>query len=338
MPLWPPILDRVPISLASLESSPGLPSTRFVLTSGARTSPGLFSNTLTINTIVNPCIIYITPKLTCPASRNQASATAGLGGSSPRKMTPPTTPLTSRMRQLGLDALPRTGRSADSGYGSVETSPTKLTLHIRSEQTLQTSLSFAARLESESLQSYDGTGSEASDSKEFDNGSEPELLDSPSVGHEKFATLPRAARRRISRTDSYPVQLDRPAYHPRHGSDTAISASRVGSLRALDRFVPLRDHATPGSEKMRTTRALEELTLSERLVRHNQDAPDPFCFRRRPLPPSPTEARKARRPSQGRTVLDNASQNQTDRRVSHGHLQTHHGVRHSKSTTKHNLC
>ncbi|ROV93038.1 hypothetical protein VPNG_09441 [Cytospora leucostoma] len=226
-------------------------------------------------------------------------------------MTPPTTPLTARMRQLGLDALPRTGRSADSGYGSVETSPTKLPLHIHSDHT---SISLAARLESESLQSYDGTGSEASDSKKSDNDPEPEIWDSPTAGHEKFATLPRAARRRISRTDSYPVQLDRPAYHPRHGSDTAVSASRVGSLRALDRFVPLRDHSTPGSEKMRTTRALEELTLSERLVRHNQDAPDPFCFRRRPLPPSPTETRKARRPSQGGTVLDTASQNQTDRR------------------------
>lgn len=230
-------------------------------------------------------------------------------------MIPPTTPLTSRMRQLGLDALPRTGRSADSGYGSVETSPTKPPPKRRSNRK---SLSLAASLGSESLQSYDGTGSEVSDSERSDTRFGPEIFRSPSVGPERFATLPRAARRRISRTDSYPAQqFDRPTYHhPRHGSDTNISSSRASSLGALDRFVPLRDHSTPGSAKLRTTRPLEELTPSERLVRHNQDAPDPFCFRRRPLPPSPTETRKSRRPSQGRTVLDSASRNQSDRRVS----------------------
>ncbi|ROW06899.1 hypothetical protein VMCG_03979 [Cytospora schulzeri] len=180
-------------------------------------------------------------------------------------MAPPTTPFTSRMRQLGLDALPRTGRSADSGYGSVETSPTKPPPNRRLDRT---SLSLVARLESESLQLYDGTGSEASDSEGSNNDSEHEIFGSPSVGREKFATLPRAARRRISRTDSYPVQqFDRPTYHhPRHGSDTNVSSSRVSSLRALDRFVPLRDHSTPGSAKLRTTRPLEELTPSERLT------------------------------------------------------------------------
>lgn len=230
-------------------------------------------------------------------------------------MTLPTTPLTSRMRQLGLNNLPpRTGRSADSGYGSIETSPTKSPLDRRSNRT---SLSLSARLGSESLQSYDGTGSEASDSAKSNNDFEPEIFDSPSVSSATFATLPRAARRRISRTDSYPVQhFDRPTYHhPRHGSDTAVSPGRVSSLRALDRFVPLRDHSTPGSAKFRTSRPLEDLTLSERLVRHNQDAPDPFCFTRRPLPPSPTEARKSRRQTQGRTVLDTATHNQADRRV-----------------------
>lgn len=228
-------------------------------------------------------------------------------------MAVPTTPITSRMRQLDLSSLPRTGRSADSGYGSLETSPIK---SLQQRHSDRISLSLAARLESESLQSYDGTGSEASDSEGSGNDSEPEILGSPSAGREKFATLPRVARRRLSRTDSYPVQLDRPTYHPRHGSDTGVPASRVGSLRALDRFVPLRDHSTPGSEKLRTSKPLEDLSPSERLVRHNQDAPDPFCFRRRPLPPSPTEARKARRPSQSRTVLDSSSQNQMDRVVS----------------------
>lgn len=230
-------------------------------------------------------------------------------------MAPPITPLTSRMRQLGLDSLPRTGRSVDSGYGSVETSPTKSAANRRSDRT---SLSWSARLGSESLQSYDGTGSETSDSGRSDDDPEGHIFGSPSVASDRVATLPRAARRRISRTDSYPVQqLDSRIYHhPRHGSDTALSSGRASSLRAPDRFIPQRDHSTPGSSKFRTSRPLEELSLSERLVRHNQDAPDPFCFKRRPLPPSPTEAKKSRRPSQGRTVLGTATHNQTDRRVS----------------------
>lgn len=217
------------------------------------------------------------------------------------------------MRQLDHDILPRTDRSADSGYASLEVSPSK-TRPIRHSN--RTSPSLVSRLESESLQSYDGTGSEASGSKSTDSDSEQLVFSSPCAGRGKSATLPRTARRRISRTDSYPMLPEHQIHHPRYGSDTAVTGARANSLRALDRFVPLRDHKTPGSEKLRTTKPLEELTPSERLVRHNKDAPDPFCFKRRPLPPSPTESRKATRPGQGRTVLDHRFHNQAERRVS----------------------
>lgn len=231
-------------------------------------------------------------------------------------MADPVTPVASRTQQLFLEPLPRTGRSADSGYGSVETSPTRRPfVKSRVDRVIA---SISASVETVTPSSYDGNSSEESASSQTSHGdSDSEVVPSPSIDREKFATLPRASRRRISRTDSYPMALDRTSPHQRHGSDdTGLSGSRVSSLRALDRFVPMRDHGTPGSEKLRTTKPLEHLTPSERLVRHNQDAPDPFCFRRRALPPSPTEARKARRSSNSRTVLDMTSTHQPDRRVS----------------------
>lgn len=230
-------------------------------------------------------------------------------------MDDPTPPVTPRAQQLSILEPPcRTNRSVDSGYGSLETSPTRPGLERRLDRK---SLSLTARLEGLSLNSYDGNSSEESDSDISCQGDwGPQDSSSARTVRERFATLPKASRRRISRTDSYPVLLEHKTAHYRNGSDdTGICGSRVSSLRALDRFVPMRDHATPGSSKLRTTRALEELTPSERLVRHNQDAPDPFFFKRRALPPSPSEARKARRPSQSRTLLDLAASNHLDRRV-----------------------
>lgn len=229
-------------------------------------------------------------------------------------MTHPNPPITPRMQQLCLESSPCTGRSADSGYGSVETSPTRSTPKRRQSRT---SLSLSTRLQSVSLHSYDGNSSEESRPEDsMHDESEPEFTNSPSFIRKKSTGLPRVlSRRQMSRTDSFPVLPDRKTTHRRHGSDnTGLVGCRSSSLRALDRFVPLRDHATPGSEKLRTTKPLGDLTPSERLVRHNQDAPDPFCFRRRALPPSPTEARKIRASSHSRTMLD--ASNQIDRRVS----------------------
>ncbi|POS76877.1 WD domain-containing protein [Diaporthe helianthi] len=228
-------------------------------------------------------------------------------------MDDPVTPISSRMRQLHHDSLPRTNRSADSGYASLEASPPKTRLRTRSNRT---SLSLVSRREDESLQSFDGTGSETSEVQDTDSDSEHFIVPSPCTGRQGSVTLPRTPRKQKSRTDSYPIVSACQVQHPRHGSDTAVTGSRARSLRALDRFVPLRDHKTPGSEKLHTTRPLEALTSSERLVRHNKDAPDPFCFRRRPLPPSPTESRKAARSGQSRTTLDPRFHHQAERRVS----------------------
>lgn len=234
----------------------------------------------------------------------------------PLNMAGPVTPITSRVRDMRLETPCRTNRSVDSGYGSLETSPTRSPTRTRSDRA---SISLAARLDSLSVNSYDGNSSEESESETFGNdhnGYGPGPNASPCTGQEKPATLPRVSRRLISRTDSYPLLPARQGTHQRYGSDNmGIQGSSINSVKQLDRFVPLRDHVVPGYEKLQTTKPLDELTPSERLVRHNRDAPDPFCFKRQALPPSPTEARKARRSANG-TILDAASHNQVDRVVS----------------------
>lgn len=223
-----------------------------------------------------------------------------------------TTPITPRMQQLRLEPSPRTGRSVDSGYGSLETSPTR---SLPKRYQGRTSSSLSTRLQNGNLHSYDGNSSEESEGAP-DAGSDSKIIRSPITLQEKFTTFPRVSRRQVSRTDSPYMFPGRKSMHQRHGSDiTGLNGSKPSSLRALDRFVPLRDHVTPGSEKLRTTKPLGDLTPSERLVRHNQDAPDPFCFRRRALPPSPTEGRKARASSHSRTTLETSSF-QADNRVS----------------------
>lgn len=227
-------------------------------------------------------------------------------------MAESTIPTTPRMQQLRLEPSPRTGRSLDSGYGSLETSPTRSPPKRCRDRPFS---SLSARLQSVDLYSYDGNSSEESEGSQ-EGESDSKIARSPNPVQEKFTAFPRLRRRHTSRTDSSSMSPERKSMHQRHGSDnTGLNGSKTSSLRALDRFVPLRDHVTPGSEKLRTTKPLGDLTPSERLVRHNQDAPDPFCFRRRALPPSPTEGRKARASSHSRTTLD-TSNFQADNRVS----------------------
>lgn len=224
------------------------------------------------------------------------------------------TPITSRVRDLCLDTPSRASRSVDSGYGSLDTLPTTPSTKRQSDRA---SNSLAARLEILSVNSYDGNSSEQSQSDIVINGDDGAEVDaSPCAGRDRSATFPRVARRRISRTDSFQCFPFGHGNHQRYGSDNmGLQGSSNSSVKMLDRFVPIRDHDISGYEKLQTTKALSELTPLERLVRHNRDAPDPFCFRRRALPPSPTEARKASRSSNS-TILDTATHSRVDRVVS----------------------
>lgn len=239
-----------------------------------------------------------------------------------------TTPKSARvkLKPASNDPVHRSGRSSDSGYDSRDQSPRKSISIIGLGHSPDSA--YASQNQSPtkpikdytpSLQPiiaklerlYDGSSSEASDSGHSNNEHDnPFIL--PKLPP-KSNTPPRAfSRLRASLSESSPAVQKEPN-HPRHGSDTAVTGKRISSLRTPDRFVPSRDPTTPGSEKMRTSKPPEDLTPSERLVRHNRDAPDPFCFRRKPLAPSLT-APRGRVTSRNGTVLDSASQNANMRR------------------------
>jgi len=169
-----------------------------------------------------------------------------------------------------------TDRSADSGYGSVECSPEK----FASVATPETPT--IPRL----VDLYDGNGSEAS--FDLDSGNCGDVSGSSPTGHgrDQRATLPRGSVRHRPALSASLFRRTAKRVR-RRGSDTSI-LSTPDSLRSLDRFVPTRDPSTPSSQKFRTTKDPGELTPTERLLRHNRHAPDPFCYRRRSASILPT--------------------------------------------------
>lgn len=63
------------------------------------------------------------------------------------------------------------------------------------------------------------------------------------------------------------------------------SLSNSGSVRHADRFVPFRDPETPISSKIRVTKNIDDLSPTERLLRHHSAAPDFFNRpRQEPVP------------------------------------------------------
>lgn len=63
------------------------------------------------------------------------------------------------------------------------------------------------------------------------------------------------------------------------------------SPRYLDRFIPTRFQETTASERFRTSKPPQELTTSERLIRHSAATEDPFVYRRRVVTPLGPESR-----------------------------------------------
>jgi meiosis-specific APC/C activator protein AMA1 len=68
-------------------------------------------------------------------------------------------------------------------------------------------------------------------------------------------------------------------------SETPPRRPKSGSLRVPDRFVPLRDTTTPASDIFRITKAVGQLSTSEKLLRNKSAASDAFVYRRRLVSP-----------------------------------------------------
>ena len=156
--------------------------------------------------------------------------------------------------------------SSDSGYGSIDSSPTKL-----STMTMTPS---RGNISPRPMASFDGNGSSHDSIDQFDGGDEDESTPTP-TRQAKFSTFPRTPN----------LTRPRPAFavgnglRTRRGSDASASERRSSRLGTPNRFLPGREPATPSSGRFRTSKSPEDLTSSERLVRHEKDAPDPFYSR-----------------------------------------------------------
>ncbi|KAL0940605.1 WD domain-containing protein [Colletotrichum truncatum] len=92
-------------------------------------------------------------------------------------------------------------------------------------------------------------------------------------------TLPPLPSKSRPEVNSSPRDLPNPSLVTpiKRGRDSASSPQYVtGSVRTADRYVPHRDPETPPSERLRVTKEVEALSPTERLLRHQSAAPDPF--------------------------------------------------------------
>ena len=108
--------------------------------------------------------------------------------------------------------------------------------------------------------------------------------DVPSRKKTKPATLPRLTRARSSLPQSFRA-ADSEIHLPRGQSNITVARQGAGSLRAPDRFIPLRSTSINTTERFRVGKAPHELSATEKILRHNGATEDAFCYRRRVISP-----------------------------------------------------
>lgn len=132
---------------------------------------------------------------------------------------------------------------------------------------------------------YDGPGCSDSDGRTVIAGSISEDDDlfpgaSPPLPS-KYSTLPKAstATRPSTRTN-VSFYLEQPMVKQARASDAVVSwKGAKSSLRQPDRFIPVRDWLTRSSEKFHMTKPTEQMSTTERLLRHERETPDAFFVR-----------------------------------------------------------
>ncbi|OIW25801.1 WD40 repeat-like protein [Coniochaeta ligniaria NRRL 30616] len=124
-------------------------------------------------------------------------------------------------------------------------------------------------------------------------------------------------------------------------SETPPRRPQSGSLRVPDRFIPLRDTATPVGDIFRITKGVSQLNTAEKLLRNNSAASDAFVYQRRLVSPMASDYRLISRSDTGAvrsrvgTVLAPLQPSRlsslnvnipTERQVSYGSVWTVGGV------------
>jgi len=178
----------------------------------------------------------------------------------------------------------------DSGYGSSCTPPT----------TPEPSEKTSRRPTQELWMLGDGNRSDLDGDSEQSENNVP-IHDSPTVAvaarrrlsnsrRQKPFTLPiRSARARPPLPAAF--LSDSGAGISRRRSNIGPVRSRTSSLRLPDRFVPTRTQSTNTVDKYRTGKEWNELTSTERILRHNGATEDAFVYRRRVVTPMASDFR-----------------------------------------------
>lgn len=135
------------------------------------------------------------------------------------------------------------------------------------------------------------------------DGNDSDLDEDSAAGNDEAVdaspTVAVAARRRASNANkqkpfTLPIRSTRSARPPlptsffsdsgpritRRRSNIGLARSRTSSLRLPDRFIPLRTQSANTTERYRTGKEWNELTPTERILRHSGAAEDAFVYRR----------------------------------------------------------
>lgn len=190
---------------------------------------------------------------------------------------------------------------ADSGYGSTFVSPKNL----RRWDTVTPLWDIPGR--STLFELLDGNGSPDTDaiSTSSDDTAGERTFNTPPPKDDFLqrprsasATLPhRAARSRPTLPAAFFSESNARATD--HEPETRPRRPKSGSLRAPDRFVPLRDTKTPVSEIFRITKGISQLSTHEKLLRNDSAASDAFVYRRRLVSPMASDYRLISRSDTG---------------------------------------
>ncbi|KAF4961607.1 hypothetical protein FSARC_10136 [Fusarium sarcochroum] len=164
------------------------------------------------------------------------------------------------------DAELQPSSPSDSGYGSGEDM-----------------LEYSPALRPRCFPSFDGSGPSDLPMGQLLEGQE---RTTPIAGQqESYFELPKTPERCRSRENAEVVS---PFIYTKSSGRLPLQDKRVDSNnRKLDRYVPRRDHASPSSERYRTTKQSQDLSILERLKRDKSASADPFVLRRRVLDPDP---------------------------------------------------
>lgn len=334
-----------------------LPSLSFLrlLSTHERIDSGNFTGSLFLSPCSGSYPLVTSPSSflspTEPACRRLGKTTRSPGSESPGWARPgvprnmdaigPESPLLwacPRRRQVKSSPSSFPVRSpVDSGYGSAPASPQSPCLPLKEVEWSDEEGSLGL------WKLLDGNLSDLDDPF-ADDGNPPVPVELEGARREeqrerqlKPFTLPkRSARSRPCLPASFFSDSDTKLVR-RNSNSNAVGVTRSAALSAhiQDRFIPYRSDSAIVVQKFRTGKAPHELTTSEKLLRHNGDAEDAFCYRRRRITPLAAELRVHSQSEsipggiRAGSVLGPVGQNTGEnpvRQVSHGTVWTVRGV------------